>query len=148
MPGDYVKWVSEHGKTHVGICIRFVPAGEMPTLPSETGGRRSRFRKSPSRDARVIVRHVVTRLYYAPREASVQMATDAEAKLAMIRCRDCENDAPGAVRCRECAELHRVKNNSAGNELRAACGIAAKRCGNCGEERHNVRTCPSKGRAA
>ncbi len=142
--GDYVKWVSERGTTHVGIYIRLVPAGETPSLPTGTGKQRSRFRASPASEPRVIVRHVVSRLYYAPREASVRPATFAEAEAAMLKCHDCEKDAPGAVRCPGCAEDHRIKNNASGNELRAACGLAAKRCGNCGGERHNVRTCPTR----
>jgi hypothetical protein len=72
MSGDPVQWIAEGGTLRVGVYVRPLPSGDMPALPAGVGRHRRRFRPSPSRSARVLVRDVTTWLYYAPRADSLE----------------------------------------------------------------------------
>ena len=82
MSGDLVRWSVESGAAHTGVFVRPIPAGDMPALPDGVSRGRAKFRASPSLRDRVLVRELVTGLYYAPRAASLSvLATEDPAQI-------------------------------------------------------------------
>lgn len=59
-------------------------------------------------------------------------------------CPRCGREPEQGIRCNDCRYAATVTNGEAQRRQRIARGVPARRCGRCGGERHNARTCPQK----